>query len=84
MKFAEHYNQATLFFESQTAAEKAHIIAAFRFELSKVTVPAIRNGSLSMLLQRVRRARHRRRQRARHAAAGRDAATRSTRCRHPK
>jgi len=50
MRFAEHYNQATLFFESQTAVEKAHIIAAFRFELSKVTVPAIRQRVLSMLL----------------------------------
>ncbi|HEY0178411.1 MAG TPA: catalase [Dokdonella sp.] len=48
-KFAEHFNQATLFFESQTPAEKAHIIAAFRFELSKVTVPAIRTRVLSML-----------------------------------
>ena len=50
MRFAEHYNQATLFFESQTSVEKAHIVAAFRFELSKVTVPAIRKRVLSMLL----------------------------------
>ena len=49
MKFAEHYNQATLFFDSQTAVEQAHIIAAFRFELSKVTVPAIRERVVSML-----------------------------------
>ncbi len=49
-KFAEHYNQATLFFNSQTAAEKAHIVGAFRFELSKVTVPAIRVRMLSSLL----------------------------------
>lgn len=48
-KFAEHYNQATLFFESQTAPEKKHIIAAFRFELSKVTVPGIRERTVSML-----------------------------------
>ncbi|MFY2763480.1 catalase [Arenimonas sp. MALMAid1274] len=48
-KFAEHYNQARLFFDSQTAPEKAHIIAAFRFELSKVTVPAIRTRTLAML-----------------------------------
>src|SRR6204780_3975869 len=33
-KFAEHYNQATLFFESQSPVEQAHIIGAFRFELS--------------------------------------------------
>jgi len=48
-KFAEHFNQATLFFESQTAPEQAHIIAAFRFELSKLTVPAIRTRVLSLL-----------------------------------
>ncbi|HVF34380.1 MAG TPA: catalase [Candidatus Saccharimonadia bacterium] len=48
-KFAEHYNQATLFFDSQTPVEQAHIVAAFRFELSKLTVPAIRERVLSML-----------------------------------
>lgn len=48
-KFAEHYNQATLFYESQTTAEKHHIAAGFRFELSKVTVPAIRQRVVSML-----------------------------------
>jgi catalase len=49
-KFAEHYAQATLFFESQTAVEKAHIAAAFRFELSKVAVPAIRERMISSLV----------------------------------
>ena len=49
-KFAEHYAQATLFFESQTAVEKAHIAAAFRFELSKVGVPAIRERMVSSLV----------------------------------
>ena len=49
MKFAEHYNQAKLFFDSQSEVEQAHIIAAFRFELSKVTVPAIRERVVSML-----------------------------------
>jgi catalase len=48
-KFAEHFNQARLFFESQTPVEQGHIIAAFRFELSKVTVPAIRERTVSML-----------------------------------
>jgi catalase len=48
-KFAEHYNQATLFFESQSPVEQAHIVAAFRFELSKCTVPAIRQRIVSML-----------------------------------
>jgi catalase len=49
-KFAEHYAQARLFFDSQTAVEKAHIRGAFRFELSKLTVPAIRSRAISSLL----------------------------------
>ena len=48
-KFADHYTQATLFFESQTPVEQCHIANAFRFELSKVTVPAIRERSVAML-----------------------------------
>jgi catalase len=48
-KFAEHYAQATLFWNSQTAYEKAHIIRGFRFELTKVQVPAIRERTVSML-----------------------------------
>ncbi|WP_077001199.1 catalase [Variovorax sp. KK3] len=48
-KFADHYTQARLFFESQTDAEKAHIGNAFRFELSKVTVPAIRERMVASL-----------------------------------
>ncbi len=48
-KFAEHYSQATLFFDSQTPQEQAHIIGGFRFELSKVTVPAIRERMVSSL-----------------------------------
>jgi catalase len=49
-KFAEHFNQAALFYESQSPVEQAHIAAAFRFELSKVTVPAIRERMVSLLL----------------------------------
>ena len=48
-KFADHYTQATLFYESQTPTEQAHIAAAFRFELSKVTVPAIRQRMVASL-----------------------------------
>ena len=48
-RFAEHYHQATLFYESQSDAERAHIAAAYRFELSKVTVPAVRKRVVSML-----------------------------------
>jgi catalase len=47
--FAEHYQQATLFYESQSPVEQAHIAAAFRFELSKVTVPAIRRRMVASL-----------------------------------
>jgi catalase len=48
-KFADHYTQATLFFDSQTPVEQAHIAAAFRFELSKLTVPAIRQRMVASL-----------------------------------
>ena len=48
-KFADHFTQATLFFESQSQPEKNHIIAAFRFELTKVGVQAIRERVISML-----------------------------------
>ncbi len=40
--FDDHFSQATLFWHSQSAPEKDHIVAAFRFELSKVETPAIR------------------------------------------
>lgn len=48
-RFAEHYNQATLFFNSQAPFEQQHIIDALRFELSKVTVPGIRTRVLALL-----------------------------------
>lgn len=48
-KFAEHFQQATLFFESQSEIEKQHIAAAFVFELSKVTVNPIRERTVSLL-----------------------------------
>ena len=47
--FDDHFTQARLFFNSQSAAEKEHIIAAFRFELSKVEVPAIRQRMVDNL-----------------------------------
>jgi catalase len=49
-KFADHYSQAQLFWRSQTVAEKRHIIAAYRFELSRVTVPAVRERVVSQLV----------------------------------
>ena len=48
-KFGDHYSQATLFWNSQTPYEKAHIVRGFRFELTKVEVPAIRERTVSML-----------------------------------
>jgi catalase len=40
--FDDHFSQATLFWNSQSPAEKDHITAAFQFELSKVEMAAIR------------------------------------------
>ena len=48
-KFAEHYKQPRLFFDSQTKTEKAHIVGGFRFELSKMTLPAIRKRMVASL-----------------------------------
>jgi len=49
-KFADHVSQAKLFWRSQTPVEKRHIINAYRFELTRVTVPAIRSRVVSQLL----------------------------------
>jgi catalase len=40
--FADHYAQARLFWISQSAPEQAHIVNAFRFELTRVQTPAVR------------------------------------------
>jgi catalase len=48
-KFAEHYNQARLFWDSQSDVEKLHIIRAYRFELTKVQVAAIRQRVVAQL-----------------------------------
>ncbi len=40
--FSNHFTQAILFWNSQTAVEKQHIIDGASFEVSKVTVPEIR------------------------------------------
>jgi len=48
-RFAEHYTQASLFWNSQTPIEKAHIIRAFRFELTRVQTASIRERVVSML-----------------------------------
>jgi catalase len=48
-RFADHYTQATLFWNSQTDVEKAHIIRGFRFELSRAQIPAVRQRVVAML-----------------------------------
>jgi catalase len=48
-RFAEHYNQATLFWESQSDVEKMHIVRAFRFELTKVQVTGVRSRVVAQL-----------------------------------
>ncbi len=48
-KFADHYSQATLFYNSQTPIERAHIRRAFRFELTKVQTPAVRERVVAMI-----------------------------------
>jgi len=49
-KFADHFTQARLFFESQSEVEQKHIIGAFRFELSRVQTHAIRERIVSMMV----------------------------------
>ncbi len=47
--FADHYSQATLFWNSMCAWEKEHIVAAFRFELGKVEHRHVREGVIENL-----------------------------------
>ena len=48
--FADHYSQARLFWMSQTPAEQVHIAAAFRFELTRVQTPAVRERMVAGLV----------------------------------
>jgi len=47
--FFDHFSQANLFFNSQSDAEKNHIVDAFSFELGKVETVAIRERMLGIL-----------------------------------
>lgn len=47
--FKDYFSQAKLFFESQTKAEKRHILEAFHFELGKVEDKSIRQRMVYML-----------------------------------
>ncbi|MGI8508062.1 MAG: catalase [Gemmatimonadaceae bacterium] len=48
-KFFDHFSQATLFFNSQSAVEQQHIIDALTFELGNVKRPAIVERMLGLL-----------------------------------
>ena len=48
--FAEHYGQARLFWKSQTPFEQAHIVNAYRFELTRVQTPAVRERIVAGLV----------------------------------
>lgn len=50
-KFFDHFTQATLFWNSQSHAEKLHIVQALRFELGKVETLEIRQRMLGLLLK---------------------------------
>ncbi|WP_277184937.1 catalase, partial [Caballeronia sp. BR00000012568055] len=47
--FADHYSQATLFWNSMTDPEKDHIVGGYSFELSKVERKFIRERQLGLL-----------------------------------
>ncbi len=49
--FLDHFSQAMLFYNSQSDAEKTHLIDALRFELGKVQIPAIRERMVGLLTQ---------------------------------
>ncbi|RFU44589.1 catalase HPII [Paraburkholderia sp. DHOC27] len=48
--FADHFSQAALFYQSMSEPEKAHIAAAYQFELGKVTKPEIRERVVNEIL----------------------------------
>ncbi|MEY2619304.1 MAG: putative hydroperoxidase [Pseudomonadota bacterium] len=47
--FDDHFSQATLFWNSQPAHERDHIVAAFQGELARVASPAIRQRVVDLL-----------------------------------
>ncbi|MBF0298041.1 MAG: catalase [Oligoflexia bacterium] len=48
-KFFDHFGQATLFYQSQSEAEKNHIINALCFELGKVDVHSVKERMVKLL-----------------------------------
>ena len=51
--FADHFSQATLFYNSMSQPEKDHIVAAYSFELGKVTRPEIRERVVTQILANI-------------------------------
>ncbi|MDQ0965201.1 catalase [Flavobacterium sp. W4I14] len=49
--FFDHFSQARLFFNSQSSAEKNHLIDALSFELGKVKAIPVRERMLAVLVQ---------------------------------
>lgn len=47
--FNEHFAQATMFYRSLSAPEQEHVVSAFTFELSKLTLPILRDRVVKML-----------------------------------
>jgi catalase len=47
--FFDHFSQAALFWNSQSAPEKEHLVQALCFELGKVEVPEVRKRMVGML-----------------------------------
>ncbi|MEO3749388.1 catalase [Streptomyces sp. B6B3] len=47
--FADHYGQATLFWNSMSGWEREHIVAAYRFELGKVVDRTVRRRTVEQL-----------------------------------
>jgi len=47
--FDDHFTQATMFWNSMTAPERDHIVAAFSFELGKCVHPEVRERTLANL-----------------------------------
>ncbi len=48
--FRDHFSQATLFWNSQSEAEKEHIVQAFHFELGKVVTLHVRQHVIELLM----------------------------------
>ncbi|MBF0364094.1 MAG: catalase [Oligoflexia bacterium] len=49
--FFDHFSQATLFYQSQSEAEKNHLVNAFCFELGKVDVLSVRERMVKLLMR---------------------------------